>query len=330
MISVIIPNYNHQEFLEKRIHSVLNQSYQDIEVLLLDDCSTDNSQNILKQYENHPKVSQIIYNSENSGSVFKQWIKGIQLAKGDYVWIAESDDYADVKFLETTVTLLETNHKLGLVFTDSFKVDGLGNILGLVSKSKKALNNLASNGQNINKTNCAKYLLEQLVIVNGSSVLFRKSSLINVDFEVLKNLKNVGDAFVYVGVALKSDAYFLPEPLNFMRLHTKNTTKINKKNGLIYKDKILLLDYYLTDFIKIKNARKPIIGYFVGLFFLSIDFGHIQLLKRLLDNMLKTGFLKNKSLLKIKMITFLYRYLMPNGRPFMLREYLKQKLKQAF
>ena len=102
-VSILIPNYNHALFLQQRIESVLNQTYQDFELIILDDCSTDHSKTIIESYRNHPKVSQIIYNQQNSGSVFKQWRKGIELAIGEYIWIAESDDYAAVDFLQETV-----------------------------------------------------------------------------------------------------------------------------------------------------------------------------------------------------------------------------------
>jgi glycosyltransferase involved in cell wall biosynthesis len=89
---IIIPNYNYSQFLEERIESVLNQTYQDFEIILLDDSFTDNSLEILSRYESHPKVSHFEINQQNSGSVFKQWVKGIKLAKGKYIWIAEIDD----------------------------------------------------------------------------------------------------------------------------------------------------------------------------------------------------------------------------------------------
>ena len=62
MVSVIIPNYNHAPFLVERIESVLNQSYPDFEVIILDDCYTDSSKEIIEKYRNNPKISQIIYN----------------------------------------------------------------------------------------------------------------------------------------------------------------------------------------------------------------------------------------------------------------------------
>ncbi|TAE04306.1 MAG: glycosyltransferase family 2 protein, partial [Bacteroidetes bacterium] len=87
LISVIVPNYNHAPYLLERIESILSQSFQDFELILLDDFSTDQSKEVLKKYQNHEKVSHLLLNEKNSGSTFKQWNKGISLAKGKYIWL---------------------------------------------------------------------------------------------------------------------------------------------------------------------------------------------------------------------------------------------------
>lgn len=86
MVSVIIPNYCHAPYLRQRIDSVLAQTYSDIEVVLLDDCSTDGSQAIMECYRNHPRIRHIVCNDRNSGSAFSQWYKGFALTQGDYIW----------------------------------------------------------------------------------------------------------------------------------------------------------------------------------------------------------------------------------------------------
>ena len=91
-LSAIVPNYNHGPYLKLRIDSILNQTYEDIEVIILDDNSQDNSVEIIESYRTHPKVSHILLNDRNSGSTFIQWEKGINLATGKWIWIAESDD----------------------------------------------------------------------------------------------------------------------------------------------------------------------------------------------------------------------------------------------
>ena len=88
-VSVIVPCYNHAPYLKQRIESILNQTYQNFELILLDDVSPDESGEILLSYKDHPKVSHCIINERNSGSTFHQWNKGIALAQGELIWIAE-------------------------------------------------------------------------------------------------------------------------------------------------------------------------------------------------------------------------------------------------
>ena len=128
-VSVIIPNFNHAAYLQKRIDSVLSQTYQNFEVIILDDCSTDNSTEIINQYKNHPKVAHIVFNKENSGSTFKQWEKGVALAKAEYIWIAESDDYADKNFLESAMQRLNSNKSTGLYFSDYYSINANSNVI---------------------------------------------------------------------------------------------------------------------------------------------------------------------------------------------------------
>lgn len=117
MVSVIIPNYCHAPYLRQRIDSVLAQSYPNFEVVLLDDCSTDGSREVIERYRNHPRIKQIVYNDRNGGSAFAQWRKGFALTQGEYIWIAESDDYADPAFLERCVAELDADPACVLAHT---------------------------------------------------------------------------------------------------------------------------------------------------------------------------------------------------------------------
>lgn len=121
--SVIIPNYNHAPYLHERIDSVLNQTFTDFEVILLDDKSQDDSRDILCSYQNNPHVAHIVLNDQNSGSTFKQWHKGFELSRGKYIWIAESDDFADVHFLQTAYDVIHKKENVTLVYFKSNIVD---------------------------------------------------------------------------------------------------------------------------------------------------------------------------------------------------------------
>jgi len=78
LVSVIVPNYNHAAFLQQRLDSIYNQTYSNFQVILLDDCSTDHSLQILKLFENHVRTKCLICNTVNSKSPFSQWKKGIR------------------------------------------------------------------------------------------------------------------------------------------------------------------------------------------------------------------------------------------------------------
>lgn len=79
LISVIIPNFNHARFLDERIQSVLYQTYQNFEVIIVDDKSTDNSLEVIDKYKDNPHVTQVVVNEENSSSPFKH--SGIKVLK---------------------------------------------------------------------------------------------------------------------------------------------------------------------------------------------------------------------------------------------------------
>src|SRR5450759_685207 len=129
-VSVIVPNYNHAKYLFQRLDSIFNQTFQDFELILLDDCSTDNSFELLKGYSTHPKVSHFIVNKQNSGSTFKQWAKGIELGRGEFLWIAESDDVCEINFLEKVLLPFQKYDNAGLVYCQSWSINDTGQKTG--------------------------------------------------------------------------------------------------------------------------------------------------------------------------------------------------------
>lgn len=223
-ISVIIPNFNHANYLKKRIDSVINQSYQDIEVLLLDDCSTDNSKEIIESYRSHPKVSNIIYNVRNSGSTFKQWEKGILLAKGDWVWIAESDDYSEFSFLQTLVDLVNNNGNTGLAFCGSNWVDDkdlIGPDLSIYHKS------FYKKGKDEVKSTLCRYCSIQ----NASSCIIRKDLALK-SIPNLGKYRACGDWIFYVRILQHADLVFTSSKLNYFRWYHNNISNNARKDGL--------------------------------------------------------------------------------------------------
>jgi glycosyltransferase involved in cell wall biosynthesis len=103
-VSVIVPCYNHARYLPERLDSIYGQTFDDFEVILLDDASTDGSAAILADYAaRSPDRTRLVTNPVNSGGVFRQWRAGLARARGTLCWIAESDDRCAPDFLAKLV-----------------------------------------------------------------------------------------------------------------------------------------------------------------------------------------------------------------------------------
>lgn len=106
LISVIIPVYNVEKYLPRCLDSVLNQTCRDIEVVCVDDCSTDGSRAILEKYAAQDSRLQLVANETNKGSALSR-NAGLDRAKGDYVYFIDSDDFIDSDYLERMVAVAE-------------------------------------------------------------------------------------------------------------------------------------------------------------------------------------------------------------------------------
>jgi glycosyltransferase involved in cell wall biosynthesis len=226
-VSVILPNYNHSQFLKKRIDSIINQSFQDFEIIILDDCSTDYSKEIIEVYRSNLKVTNIVYNQINSGSTFRQWKKGIELAKGKFIWIAESDDYADEKFLENVVSNIEKHPHAGLIFCNSHIINAEDTIIGNTNDwtqqyaaTQKEDKITYFNGYDF----CRDHLYLVCRIPNASAVVFRRELVMNNLQWIDQNFKNSGDWKLWLNIALHSDLIWLNKDLNYFRKHANNVT----------------------------------------------------------------------------------------------------------
>ena len=98
-ISIIIPVYNTEKYLKKCLDSIINQTLKSLEIICIDDCSTDNSLNILKEYQLKDKRIKIIEQKENKGQGVARNL-GLNIAEGEYIGFIDSDDWVDLNFFE--------------------------------------------------------------------------------------------------------------------------------------------------------------------------------------------------------------------------------------
>ena len=225
-VSVIVPNYNHGRFLEQRIQSILDQTYSNIEILLLDDCSTDDSREIIARYcENHPEIVRSIHSTENSGNVFRQWRKGVENIEGELVWICESDDYCEPDFLATLVSNFK-DRSVNIAFGRIQFCDKTGNLqAGLDSYREGAepgiwderigrpASEWFANGFGVNN-----------VIANVGGCIFRRQTLSSAVWDEAQTFTVLGDWFLYVHLAGGGQIVYEPAAVAYFRQHGNNTS----------------------------------------------------------------------------------------------------------
>lgn len=119
LVSIITPCYNSSQYIEETYYSILRQSYTNWEWIIVDDCSTDNSVEIIKAF-NNPKIK-LITNPINKGASNSR-NRGLDLAQGDFITFIDSDDLWEKEFLKTTINYLELNNEI-LVYTSYKRVD---------------------------------------------------------------------------------------------------------------------------------------------------------------------------------------------------------------
>lgn len=239
LVSVIIPNYNHAPYLKQRIESVLNQTYNNIEVIILDDRSSDNSLEIINNYQTNHKIKQIVANSQNSGNTFTQWEKGFSLAKGDFIWIAESDDYAEPTLLEKAVEVLQRNNDMALCQVGATIVDTNNQPIDLnydrwTKENPKPLIFDC-------KTYIKKYLRWSNTLYNASGIIFRRDILTEGMMQKTKEFRVSGDWIFWLQIVEKSQQIgIIRQKLNYFRKHDKS---VSFKTPIA--ENIKILDYLI-------------------------------------------------------------------------------------
>jgi glycosyltransferase involved in cell wall biosynthesis len=229
LVSVIVPNYNHSKFLPERLATIAAQTHRDIEIILLDDKSTDNSLEILQAFVASDPRARLVENDKNSGSTFKQWRKGLSLASGKYVWIAESDDSAHPELLRTLVSRLESNSSAAIAACCPRMTDINGVDLGI---PKDWFSDIGGVGWESDFSATGREVIESIMsqknaILNASGVLFRNQT--KVAELVDDSMRLCADWLFWVRLMAEGDLEYSASPMNYWRLASSNAR--NKPPG---------------------------------------------------------------------------------------------------
>ncbi len=232
-VSVIVPNYNYANYIVERLDSIINQTYPIYELVILDDCSKDNSVEVIEKYiSRHKDVNiKFIKNEANSGSVFSQWIKGIENVTGDYFWIAEADDVATPTFLEKVVTGFDDKDVV-LSYSEIARINENGKV---IDKNARGLSDIFRTGDFDSdfiidgNTYIKKYLSVLNTILNVSSVVFKN----DIDLRIIskaKEYKVAGDWFIYSNLLRDKKIAYFADSLSLQRKHSSSVSTITNKD----------------------------------------------------------------------------------------------------
>lgn len=225
-VTAIVPNYNHARFLRQRIDSILAQTYPNLDVLLLDDCSSDESREVIAEYcERHPDRVRALLNDRNAGNVFRQWRKGVEAADGDLVWICESDDFCEPDFLAALVPHFR-DRSVNIAFGRIQFADRDGNFQqGLDNYREGAEPGIwgeavvrpaqrwFAGGFGVNN-----------VIANVGGCVWRRQALPGQVWEEAQTYTILGDWFLYCQVAGGGQIAYEPSAVAYFRQHGTNTS----------------------------------------------------------------------------------------------------------
>lgn len=265
-VSIIIPNYNYERFLDARLGSIINQSYHDYEIIFLDDASTDNSIELVKKHFGK-YIHRIEANITNSGNPFIQWNKGVRLAKGEFVWIAEADDTCTPDFLEKMVSIMSSNPSVGLAYCNTIPIDVNGAVIddGFFNRyvsdldSTRWLHDFTAQGLN----EVRNFLARKNTITNVSGVLFRRDAFVRAGYAP-ENMRMCGDWLAYCRVLHESDVAYVATPMNFHRQHPMKHTQNSVLNLTYFREYLQVQQYVAEAFNQNIQDKKAAFRRFLG------------------------------------------------------------------
>ena len=257
-VTVVVPNYNHAAFLRQRLDSIYSQTYRNFDVLLLDDCSTDDSRSILAHYQSlHPQKTRLIVSEKNSGAPFPQWQKGIAHATGELIWIAESDDYCALDFLEKLVVCFR-DEAVQLAYARTIFVNVTGRPaefnfqahVEILSATKWAHSYVATAHNEVNQALGIKNS-----IPNVSGVVFRQSPF--HDFLQDENwwrMQICGDWSFYLHVIRGGKLAYRHDTVNYYRFHPASTSSVARHRQYVYYQEHGLIAKTMAELYRVSDA----------------------------------------------------------------------------
>ena len=238
MVSAIVPNFNHSEFLVQRLESILNQTYPHISITILDDCSTDDSRELIESYvDRYPGIIRAIYNDENSGGVFRQWRKGVLETDGDLVWICESDDFCEPDFVDRLVPHFR-DESVQIAFGRVTETNAAGEPNSSLDEFRERAEPGIWNGALVRPAAAwfAGAFGVRNVVVNVGGCIWRRAHIPDTAWDEAASYSVVGDWYLYIQIAAGGQIAWEPEAVSYFRRHKDSTSGNSWTSPKFYKE----------------------------------------------------------------------------------------------
>lgn len=238
LVSVVVASYNHASYLTRRMDSLVGQTYPEIEIIVIDDRSSDNSVEILRRYEAHPKVRLLV--RETNGGWVAVSNQGIDLARGEFILFGNCDDGCDCRLVERLIAALRLHPTAGLAFCRSLLVDESGRAVGDdYSIREPEFRSRCTTDTLLSAAEAARFLLRSCVIPNLSAVLFRSEGFVRVG-QLSAEYRVCSDWELFFRFVTVYDIAYVAEPLNHFRQHA-TTIRSSTRERVVYGEYIRLL-----------------------------------------------------------------------------------------
>jgi glycosyltransferase involved in cell wall biosynthesis len=238
-VTVIVASYNHAEFLYQRMQSIIDQTHQDLEVLVIDDCSTDNSREVLEQFKFDPRIK-LVYSDINRGWVATSNM-GVEESSSEFVIFANCDDFCDKEMISSLLEALKLNPTAAMSFCQSSLIDKDDALIGTdrIHRSRK-FKQLTENDTLIDSVVATELLIESCIIPNLSAALFRRDVLVELGM-LSSTYSVISDWDLFLKIASKYDIVYVHSILNSFRQHNATIRSSTKERKILYEYFELLL-----------------------------------------------------------------------------------------
>ena len=233
-VSIVMTSYNYEKYIAEAIESILNQTFRDFELIIVDDCSKDKSREIIEAYAKKDGRLRYLFHERNMG-LSRSTNDGFSMCLGDYIAIIDSDDCWDNSKLKLQLDIFERKPNIDVVYTGTIIIDEKSTstsvrfsqiynsqtILFVITSLLKGLTNIAIlpefDGRRSGK------IFGNLLrnnFVNKSSSIFRAYCIKDVIFK--EEMKLLNDWIFWLDLAKKHEFYYIPQPLTKYRIHQKS------------------------------------------------------------------------------------------------------------